>query len=240
MSHRQPLCGRDQKTGISLLKYRGLYLRDKDTTSPRIPPREKVNGEQWRQLERARTELMRGNKIHSSLQFQGWRNWDLRKGPESGRRREILNERHYGRRKPHYTRALPAGACGEKTQSMFWLCPAGVNLLSELRFPHPASLLLPPYAKTLLRRLWEQFTGVLRIYTVNQKGFKIYHSKWVLIVWCHGCLYRVRIRGGQVESLFRCTQGFSEKLIYVFHTSQPIQRKWIVNTWPHNIAGQMV
>lgn len=24
------------------------------------------------------TKLMRGDKIHSSLQFQGWRSWDLR------------------------------------------------------------------------------------------------------------------------------------------------------------------
>lgn len=24
-------------------------------------------------------KLMRGDKIHSSLQFQGWRSWDLRK-----------------------------------------------------------------------------------------------------------------------------------------------------------------
>lgn len=78
-------------------------------------PERKVNGERWRQLERARAELMRGNKIHSSLQFQGWRSWDLRKGPESRRRREILNERHYGRRKPHYTICpLPAGASREK------------------------------------------------------------------------------------------------------------------------------
>lgn len=106
----QPLCGQDEKSGISLLKY-----SSKDTTSIHIPHGEKVNGEQWRQLERARTELMRGNKIHSSLQFQGWRSWDLRKGPESGWRREVLNERHYGRRKPHYTIcALRAGAGRKK------------------------------------------------------------------------------------------------------------------------------
>lgn len=27
---------------------------------------------------------MRGNTIHSSLQFQGWKSWDLRKSPEPG------------------------------------------------------------------------------------------------------------------------------------------------------------
>lgn len=77
------------------------------------------------------------------------------------------------------------------------------------------------------------------IQTTNKKAFKHTVQKIDSKSW----MSRPHILGEdtrtQVESLFRCTQGFSEKLIYVFQTSQPIQRKWIVNTWPHNIAGQM-
>lgn len=92
---------------------------------------------------------MRGNKIHSSLQFQGWRNWDLRKGPESGRRREILNERHYGRRKPHYTRALPAGVCGEKNAKHVLTVPSRCESLKRAQISTPCVFLIATVCKDL-------------------------------------------------------------------------------------------
>lgn len=83
-------------------------------------------------------ELMRGNKIHSSLQFQGWRSWDLRKVQSLVREERSL------------MRDIIEGG-----SSMISVRPAGVSLLSELRFPHDTSLSFPSYAKTLLRALWE-------------------------------------------------------------------------------------
>lgn len=95
--------------------------------------------------QRVGMKLMRGDKIHSSLQFQGWRSWDLRKVQRLIREeRSLMRDIIEGGSSNISVCVCVLG----RTQSMRWLCPAGVNLFMELRFPHDMSLSSPSYAKT--------------------------------------------------------------------------------------------
>lgn len=118
---------------------------------------------------------MRGNKIHSSLQFQGWKSWDLRKSPESGRRRETLNERHYGRRQPHYTIcALPAGAGRKKKNAKHVLnVPSRCEFLKRAQISTPCVSLIATVCNDLAASSFEAIhRSIMDIYSESEKAYQ--------------------------------------------------------------------
>ena len=97
-------------------------------------------------------KLMRGDKIHSSLQFQGWRSRDLKKVQRlmRGKRslpRDIMED---GSSNISVCECVCTGVCERKNTKDMLMHPAGMNLFEGLRFPHNRSLLSSSYTKSRL------------------------------------------------------------------------------------------
>lgn len=95
-------------------------------------------------------KLMRGDKIHSSLQFQGWRSRDLKKVQRLmwGKRSLLRDIMEDGSSNISVCERVHTGVCDWKNMKDMLMHPAGMNLFEGLRFPHNRSLLSSSYTKS--------------------------------------------------------------------------------------------
>lgn len=95
-------------------------------------------------------KLMRGDKIHSSLQFQGWRSRDLKKVQRLmwGKRSLLRDIMEDGSSNIRICECVHTGVCERMNTKDVLIHPACMNLFEELRFPHNRSLLSLSYTKS--------------------------------------------------------------------------------------------
>lgn len=149
-------------------------------------------------------KLMRGDKIHSSLQFQGWRSRDLRQDQRLTRGARSL------------MRDIRGGGSSDisvyvwgRTWSMCWLCPQGTWISLWSRDSQMICLSHHTHVWGLIVcSVWIIHKRIVGIWAVNARVKNIWFKvdSWG---WCHSCWCRLRT-GGCKQSLYRHTQGFQQ------------------------------